>query len=125
MLNIQGSKGGRDLSYSMEIRKQNLIVYFYGELDHHITERARLNIDQKYKDNNLNNIILDLTQLTLMDSSGIGLIMGRYKNVLERKGKVVLVSSNVYIDRIIRMSGLLKIIDVFSSLDNALEKIEG
>lgn len=125
LLNIQGSKGGSDLSYSMEVKKNNLIVHFYGELDHHVTEKARLKIDQKYKDNNLKNIILDLSQLTLMDSSGIGLVMGRYKNTLEKNGKVILVSSNVYIDRIIRMSGLLKIIEVFPSIDKALEKIEG
>ena len=70
---------------------------------------------------NLKNIILDFSNLNLMDSSGIGLVMGRYKNVLERKGKVTLISSNVYIDRIINMSGLRKIVDVHTDLNSALE----
>jgi len=108
----------------MEIKKTNLIIRFYGELDHHITEKARLSIDQKYQESGLKNIVMDLTQLTLMDSSGIGLIMGRYKNVAERNGKVLIISSNVYIDRIIKMSGLLKIIEVFPNLEIALEKLE-
>ena len=113
------------MSYSLEVKNQNLIVYFYGELDHHITEKARQKIDQKYTENNLLNIILDLTEIYLMYSSGIGLVMGRYKKAIEKKGKVFIISSNVYIDRIIRMSGLLKIIDVYPSLEQALEKIEG
>ncbi len=112
------------MGYTLEVKKLNLLVHFYGELDHHITEKARLKIDHKYKENNLNNILLDLTQLTLMDSSGIGLIMGRYRNVIDQKGKMVIVSSNVYIDRILKMSGLLKIIKVFSNLEEALEYLE-
>jgi stage II sporulation protein AA (anti-sigma F factor antagonist) len=59
-----------------------------------------------------------------MDSSGIGLIMGRYKNVTEKKGKMAIVSSNVYIDRILKMSGLLKIIKVFTNIEDSLEYIE-
>ncbi len=112
------------MGYTTEIQKTNLIVHFYGELDHHITEKARLIIDQKYLGNNLKNIIFDLTQLSLMDSSGIGLIMGRYKNTVDKKGRLLLISSNIYIDRIIKMSGLTKIIEVYSSMDEALEKLE-
>ncbi|NLL81567.1 MAG: anti-sigma factor antagonist [Tissierellia bacterium] len=112
------------MGYTIEIKKPNLIVHFYGELDHHITEKSRLLIDQKYKDNNLRNIIIDLTQLTLMDSSGIGLVMGRYKLVNSNGGRIVLVSSNTYIDRIIKMSGLLKIIEVYMRLEDALTNLE-
>lgn len=112
------------MGYTTEIKRRNLIVHFYGELDHHITEKSRLFIDQKYKDNDLKNIIIDLTQLTLMDSSGIGLVMGRYKLVNSNNGEIVLISSNVYIDRIIKMSGLLKIIEVYTKLEDALSKLE-
>ena len=59
-----------------------------------------------------------------MDSSGIGLIMGRYKNVIENKGKIAIISSNVYVDRLIRMSGLLKIIKAYKNLEEALESLE-
>ncbi len=112
------------MGYTIETKNSNLMVHFYGELDHHITEIARLKIDHKYSDINLKNIIFDLSQLTLMDSSGIGLIMGRYKNVTEKKGKMAIVSSNVYIDRILKMSGLLKIIKVFTNIEDSLEYIE-
>lgn len=112
------------MSYTIETRDNHLIAHFYGELDHHLTKGARKDIDRKYQDNDIRNIIFNFSNLTLMDSSGIGLVMGRYKNVVEKKGKVMIISSNVYIDRIIKMSGLLKIIDVYSDLNSALENIK-
>lgn len=113
------------MGYTAEIKESNLIVHFYGELDHHISEKSRASIDQKYMGNNLKNIVFDLAQLTLMDSSGIGLIMGRYKLVQANNGKIALISTNVYVDRIIKMSGLLKIIDVYTDLEDALSNLEG
>ena len=118
------SKGGVVLGYNIETRDKNLIAHFYGELDHHMTEGARKDIDRKYMDNDIRNIIFNFSNLTLMDSSGIGLVMGRYKNVVNKKGRVIIISANVYIDRIIKMSGLLKIIDVYSDLNSALENIK-
>lgn len=112
------------LSYSLETKDKNLIAHFYGELDHHMTKGARKDIDKKYQDMNLKNIIFNFSNLTLMDSSGIGLVMGRYKYVIEKRGKVIIISSNVYIDRIIKMSGLLKIVDVYTDLNSALENIK-
>jgi len=108
------------VNYTIDIKDSNLIVHFYGELDHHITEKARNILDQRYMTNNLKNIIFDLTHLSFMDSSGIGLIMGRYKNCVERNGNVYIISDNVYIDRIIKMSGLQKIIKVYKTLDEAI-----
>ena len=92
---------------SVENYKNNLLVELKGELDHHSSENTRQKIDQQYFDQRLKNIILDLRGLTFMDSSGIGLIMGRYRNCLERKGSIVIVSDNVYVEKILKMSGLL------------------
>lgn len=107
----------------LENHKDNLIVQLKGELDHHSTENTRQKIDQYYLDHSLNNIILDLRGLSFMDSSGIGLIMGRYKNCIEKKGSLALVSDNSYVDRILKMSGLLKIINVYPTIEAAIEKL--
>ncbi len=104
----------------MDVLKNYLIVKLKGELDHHTSEDLRKKIDQQYYKNNLLNIVLDLRGLSFMDSSGIGLIMGRYKNCMERKGKVYVISTNPYIDRILKMSGLLKIVNTYSSIDEAI-----
>ena len=98
-----------------------LIVKVDGELDHHRAEDLRKRIDQEYYKKNLVNIILDLRNLNFMDSSGIGLIMGRYKNCKDRNGEVYLVSTNSYINRMLKMSGVLKIVSVHDSIDEIIE----
>ena len=100
---------------------ENLIVKFKGELDHHSSDMAREKIDEWYYDKLNKNIIFDLRELDFMDSSGIGLVMARYKMCSENGGKVLIVNDNPNIQRILRMSGILKIIDVYNSLDSALQ----
>lgn len=108
---------------SVEKHKNNLLVQFKGELDHHTTENVREKIDQQYFDPKLRNIILDLRGLTFMDSSGIGLIMGRYRNCVEKKGAMAIVSDNAYVDKMLRMSGLLKIVSVYPTIEAANESL--
>lgn len=108
---------------SVEKHKNNLLVQFKGELDHHTTENVRQKIDNQYFDQRLKNIILDLRGLTFMDSSGIGLIMGRYRNCIEKDGLVAIVSDNSYVDKMLKMSGLLKIIQVYTTIESAMENL--
>ncbi|WP_132995726.1 STAS domain-containing protein [Sporanaerobacter acetigenes] len=103
-----------------------LIIKFKGELDHHSTEEAREKIDIWYLDEGKKNIVFDLRELNFMDSSGIGLIMGRYKMCEENGGKVSIVSSSSNVIRILRMSGILKIIELYDSIENAINNsLEG
>ena len=104
-----------------EIVDQHLIVKLSGELDHHASENLRKKIDQAYSSNRVSNIVLDLRKLNFMDSSGIGLIMGRYKMCKENKGNLSIVSTRPYVNRILKMSGIYKIINVFSTVDEAIK----
>jgi len=108
------------LQLTTEIRKDYMIVKLKGELDHHTSEEARKKIDKQYFNNNLLNIILDLRELNFMDSSGVGLIMGRYKNCMNRNGKISIVSTNPYINRILKMSGLLKLVKIYDTIEEAI-----
>ncbi len=111
------------MKLSIRIKDNILIVTLVGELDHHSAESTRKKIDKTILDNNLRRVVLDLKGLSFMDSSGIGLIMGRYKNIKEKQGELLVVSDNQYIDRILKMSGLLKIIKVYPEMDMALNNI--
>ena len=104
----------------MNVMDDSLVVALEGELDHHTSEDARKDIDRQYYNNNLLNIILDLRNLSFMDSSGIGLIMGRYKNCKDEGGRVSIVSTNSNVNRILKMSGLLKLVDIYSNVDEAI-----
>lgn len=109
------------MQISTDIINDYLVVTLQGELDHHTSEDVRKKIDQQYYNNNLLNIVLDLRGLNFMDSSGIGLIMGRYKNCKEQRGSISIVSTSLYIERILKMSGLLKLMNVFPTIDEAIK----
>lgn len=117
--------GGDFLQLILDTIDENLIVKFKGELDHHSSEASREKIDEWYYDKLKKNIVFDLRELNFMDSSGIGLLMARYKMCSENGGKVLIVNDNQNIQRILRMSGILKIIDVYSSIDDALKNSIG
>lgn len=109
------------MQLSTDIMDNHMIVKLNGELDHHTSEDVRKKIDQMYYNNNLKNIVLDMTGLNFMDSSGIGLIMGRYKNCIERKGKILIVSTSPYINRMLKMSGLLKLVNIYQTIEEAIK----
>lgn len=109
------------MKISLSTRDKTLIVNFNGELDHHSAEEMRKEIDKIYFEKRMKNIILDLTSLNFMDSSGIGLIMGRYKNVSDNGGKLYLINVSQRVEKILKMSGILKIVQLHNSLNDIPE----
>lgn len=108
---------------SLNTRDKLLIVNFNGELDHHSAEEIRKEIDKVYFEKRLKSIVLDLKNLNFMDSSGIGLIMGRYKNVLDNDGKLYIINVSSRVEKILKMSGILKIVQMYNDLDGILDNI--
>ena len=105
-----------------EVQGNTLIIMLGSELDHHNATIIRENSDKYVYSGQVKNIIFDFTNTNFMDSSGIGVIMGRYKLVNGVGGKVSMVSVNKRIDRIFHISGMHKIIKKYDNLKKALEK---
>ena len=82
-----------------------------GELDHHSAEQARNMLDTMLHDITLRDLTLDLSGGTFMDSAGLGVILGRYRILSLRGGKLTVCGMSSAIDRIFRMSGLYAIVD--------------
>lgn len=100
MLNLQYDKN-----------KNTLIAKFYGDIDHHSCNSIREILDAEIEKKEPESLILDLKNVDFMDSSGIGVIMGRYKKVSEYNGKVYFRDITKRIDKLIKLSGLLQIIE--------------
>ncbi|HHV99685.1 MAG TPA: anti-sigma F factor antagonist [Clostridiaceae bacterium] len=105
-------------------RGTTLIIRINGELDHHTAEYVRQKIDSEILKSTTRNIVFDFSELSFMDSSGIGVIIGRYKNIRKLNGKAAVVNINDQIMRILNMSGILKIIPVYKSLDEAVSAVQ-
>lgn len=82
-----------------------------GELDHHSAEQARNMLDTMLHDVTIRDLTLDLSGVTFMDSAGLGVILGRYRILSLRGGKLTVCGMSSAIDRIFRMSGLYAIVD--------------
>lgn len=87
-----------------------VIVRLAGELDHYCAQSVRRDLDKLIADRTVRFLILDFTTLQFMDSSGIGVILGRYRQMRDRGGQVGVIHMNAHIQRIFHMSGLDRVI---------------
>ena len=92
-------------------RGSKLMVQLSGELDHHSAEQTRIMLDTLLKDVMVHELILDLSGMSFMDSAGLGVVLGRYRKLSMRGGKLIVKGMNASVDRIFRMSGLYAIVE--------------
>lgn len=102
-----------------------LIIRIMEDMDHHSAQYLRQKLDSEITKATVKNIIFDFSNVNFMDSSGIGVVVGRYKNVQKLNGKAAIVNANQKIMQIFEMSGVLKIIPVYNSLDTAISSMCG
>ncbi|MDD3205370.1 MAG: anti-sigma factor antagonist [Lachnospiraceae bacterium] len=95
-----------------KIIENYLMVKMPEELDHHKSVYIRKKADQLILKEEVKNLVFDFEETKFMDSSGIGVIMGRYKMIHYLGGKVFVIHADSQIRRIMKMSGLNKIIEI-------------
>lgn len=100
--------------------KNTLIVKVIGELDLVVAEKFKNTTEQELLQPKMQNLILDLKDVNFIDSSGLGAILGRYKTVLHKKGKMAIVYPQPAVKRILELAGLLRIITIYHDLPSAL-----
>lgn len=101
-------------------RDDKLIVYMMGELDHHSAEEVRNKIDDRLDREKVNKLVMDFSGVTFMDSSGIGVVIGRFKKLSIKKGTVCIAQVNNTVKRVFELSGMFKIIKLFSTVEEAV-----
>nr|MBR4279521.1 anti-sigma F factor antagonist [Clostridia bacterium] len=97
----------------------SVIVRLAGELDHYCAQSVRRELDSLIADRAVRRLILDFSRLQFMDSSGIGVILGRYRVLRDRGGQVGVIHMNEHIGRIFRMSGMDRVIRNFDRKEAA------
>ncbi len=89
---------------------KNLLIYLYGELDECSAVNARDAIDKLINsDKCYENVVFNLTNLTFMDSTGIGMMIGRYKKIKNKNRSVYIQNPSNTIEKILQLSGLYQI----------------
>ncbi len=107
---------------NVEFKKENnaLVVKLQGEIDSESAKFLRRSIDIEYDEVGAKDMIFDMRDVGFMDSSGIGLIIGRYKRVSALRGKIKIFGCDSTVKRIIDLSGLGKIVTVCKTEEEAV-----
>ena len=98
-----------------------MAVYLKGEIDHHSARNVRENIDRLLSIQRPNVFILDLEGVNFMDSSGLGLILGRYRKAKENGIEMYLCNVDERIMRILRMAGVDKLIGITNNTKDTVD----
>ncbi len=86
-----------------------LYISLNGELDEKTAEYTRIAMEKCMYSSNAMQIVIDLANLSFMDSTGIGVLIGRYKNMKDKGIPIYISNPSVQAERIFNMTGLYKI----------------
>ena len=111
------------MTINTEIKGDCLIVRMKGELDMDSANKFKKKVIPKLEKNKLSYLILNLSKVKFIDSTGLGAILGRYRVLEKEGGKVLLVGLKPQVKRIFSLSGMLKIMPEFESEDKAISEI--
>lgn len=93
-----------------EVNGNTMVIHLREDLDHHNAVYIREMADGFVEKYPITRIVFDFTGVEFMDSSGIGVIMGRYKQMSYVGGTVFVCGIGKNVDRIFKMSGLYKLV---------------
>lgn len=111
------------LRATFHVKEDVLIVRLAGELDHHEAENLRDEWKEKMYSSGIKHVIVNLGDISFMDSSGLGVMLGRYKETLQLGGEMVVCNISPAIERLFEMSGLFKIVRLEENEEFALSTL--
>ena len=95
------------------LNKDKVLVFkITEEIDHCAVEKIRRKADFEIEKHIPRKVVFDFTNVTFMDSAGIGLILGRYKNISSLGGSLEVINATETVNKILIMSGINKIINI-------------
>lgn len=103
---------------------RTVVVRINEEIDHHACEKIKNKIDLAIEFRKARFLIFDFEGVNFMDSSGIGLIMGRYKLINKNGGQAFMVNLKPAVRKIFQMSGIFKILSEEKDTDSVIRKIK-
>ncbi len=99
------------MAVAIDIDEHTVTALLSGEIDHHCAGALRSAIDEAVENAYPEVLVLDFGGVTFMDSSGIGLVMGRYKLMQNLRGRVIIENPPPAIKKVMRMAGIEKLLN--------------
>ena len=111
------------MNISTIVRQGVLIVRLEGELDMHVADEFRRTVDDALDSSGVKYLLLNLKGVEFIDSSGLGVILGRYKKITSKGGRILITGVRAPVKRLFEFSGVLKIIKICTSETEALANL--
>ena len=103
--------------------ERTLVISLEGDIDHHTCVEIRETVDREFQKNRARDLIFDFNNVHFMDSSGIGMLMGRYRNVAICGGAIGIYNVSPEVERILNISGIYKLVKKYASKEEALKTL--
>ncbi len=100
------------MSIEINVTGEVVTAMLGGELDHHSARLMREAIDGAVELNMPTLLIIDFSSVNFMDSSGIGLIMGRYRNLQKTGAELHITGASPQVYKMLRLAGIEKLAKV-------------
>ena len=105
-------KKGEDMEEDFKVIDNYLMVKMPEEVDHHKSQQISKTADKYIVTEGVGNVVFDFEDTKFMDSSGIGIILGRYKKISYFGGKVFAINADSRVKRTLMICGLHKVIEI-------------
>ena len=97
------------------VEKGRMTARISGEIDHHSARDVRKKIDDSFADSGALSLALDMSGVRFMDSSGLGLILGRFSKVSAAGGAFCVLDPSESVRRVLDVAGAARLIEIRSS----------
>ena len=94
------------MSVEINVTGEVVTAYLGGDIDHHTAKEMRETIDNAVELNMPTLLILDFKDVSFMDSSGIGLVMGRYRNLIKTGAELNIMGAPPNIHKMLKLAGI-------------------
>jgi len=91
--------------------QDRLIARISGEIDHHSALWLREKVDRQIAALRPKELVIDLSAVEFMDSSGLGFLMGRYRSMAALRGRVAVVGAKGRVEAVLRMAGVYRYLE--------------
>ena len=118
-------KGDDRMGQEYQCKNGQLIVEMPKEIDHHCAKELREDIDRMIEISHVKTLVFDFSRTEFMDSSGIGVLIGRCRNLGYTGGSVQAVHLNERVKKIFMVSGLSKLIPMGAAQEKAGGRFDG
>ena len=102
----------KNMKSVFEVQGNCLTVHLPEEVDHPVSEDIRKESDNIMRKKYIRTMIFDFSETMFMDSSGIGLIMGRYRAMGMRGDCIRATGVSAYIEKLLHLSGVYKFVEI-------------